>query len=212
MQKKRGRKPKGGQVIKKSIKKKVEECNKNIILHLKVIDTHNDVIKEYNFYNNTKNIKQNNNNNTIQCKLKNLQYDLHTNSIYNNSNCFWCTGSFKHEPIYIPSSFINNKYKVYGNFCTPQCAAAYLFDENIDSTIKYNRYSLLNSMYKELFTYNKNIIPAPKPFYILDKFLGNLSIEEYRNLVSKNDTNISIVDKPISNIFPELHSNSLSSI
>ena len=30
MQKKRGRTPKGGQVVKKSIKKKPEECNKNI--------------------------------------------------------------------------------------------------------------------------------------------------------------------------------------
>jgi len=211
MQKKRGRKPKGGQVIKKSIKKKVEECNKNIILHLKVKYNNEHSIKEYNYYNNTKTIKQNDNN-IIQSKLKNLQYDLHTNAIYNNSNCFWCTCSFKHEPIYIPSTIIDNKYKVYGNFCTPQCAAAYLFDENLDSTVKYNRYSLLNSMYKEVFTYNKNIIPAPKPFYILDKFLGNLSIDEYRNLVSKNDTTISIVDKPVSNIFPELHSNSLSSI
>ena len=105
MQKKRGRKPKGGQIIKKSIKKKVEECNKNIILHLKVKHNNEHAIKEYNYYNNTKSIKPNHIN-IIQSKLKNLQYDLHTQSIYNNSNCFWCTCSFKHDPIYIPSSSI----------------------------------------------------------------------------------------------------------
>tara|TARA_A100001015_G_scaffold315616_1_gene427868 strand:+ start:4191 stop:4826 length:636 start_codon:yes stop_codon:yes gene_type:complete len=211
MQKKRGRKPKGGQVIKKSIKKKEEECNKNIILHLKVKCNSENIIKEYNYYNNDKVIKQNNIS-VIQTKLKNLQYDLHTNSLYNKSDCFWCTCSFKSEPIYIPNSIMNNKYKVYGNFCSPQCAAAFLFNENIDSNVKYNRYSLLNSMYKEIFDYNKNIQPAPKPYYLLDKFLGNLSISEYREILNKNNNTISIVDKPISNIFPELHTNNLSSI
>ena len=67
-------------------------------------------------------------------------------------------------------------------------------------------------MYKDIFSYNDNIIPAPKPFYILDKFLGNLSIEEYRTLLDKNKNSIKIIDKPISNIFPELHTNSLSTI
>ena len=36
MQKKRGRKPKGGQVVKKSIKKNPKECNKIIIILLKI--------------------------------------------------------------------------------------------------------------------------------------------------------------------------------
>lgn len=211
MQKKRGRKPKGGQVVKKSIKKNVEQSNKNVILHLQVKHKNENSIKEYNYYNNTKLIK-NNDINIIQSKLKNLQYDLHTNSIYKPSNCFWCTYSFENNPIYIPNKYLNQKYHVYGNFCSPQCATAYLFNEDIDSTVKYNRYSLLNSMYKEIFTYNQNIVPAPKPHYLLDKFLGNLSIDEYRNLLSKNNNTIKIIDKPISNIYPELHSSTLSSI
>ena len=211
MQKKRGRKPKGGQILNKSIQKPTETSNKNIILHLKVKYNQENTIKEYNYYNNSKVIK-NNNTDIIQSKLKNLQYDLQTNSIYKHANCFWCTCSFKNHPIFIPKQYLNKSYQVYGNFCTPQCAVAYLFNEHIDSTIKYNRYSLLNSMYKDIFSYNDNIIPAPKPFYILDKFLGNLSIEEYRTLLYKNKNSIKIIDKPISNIFPELHTNSLSTI
>ena len=30
--------------------------------------------------------------------------------------------------------------------------------------------------------YNKNIKPAPSPYYTLSKFMGNLSINEYRSL------------------------------
>lgn len=211
MQKKRGRKPKGGQIIKKSIKKDLEECNKNIILHLKIKNNNINPIKEYNYYNNTKSIN-NTNTNIIQSKLKNLQYDLQTNSIYKNSACFWCTYTFKTSPIFIPKTYLNNKYIVYGNFCSPQCATAYLFNEKLDSTIIYNRYSLLNSIYKDIYTYNKNIIPAPNPHYLLDKYFGNLSIDEYRKLLHQNNNTITIVDKPISNIFPELHSYSASSI
>ena len=149
MQKKRGRKPKGGQVIKKSIKKKEEECNKNIILHLKVKCNSENIIKEYNYYNNDKVIKQNNIS-VIQTKLKNLQYDLHTNSLYNKSDCFWCTCSFKSEPIYIPNSIINNKYKVYGNFCSPQCAAAFLFNENIEEDF-FNLKGILIAIFSNKF-------------------------------------------------------------
>ena len=69
MQKKRGRKPKGGQVVKKSIKKNPKECNKNIILHLKVKPDNDTVIKEYNYYNTIKDIPQNTTN-IIQSKLK----------------------------------------------------------------------------------------------------------------------------------------------
>ena len=34
--KKRGRKPKGGQITNKKLSKKTSECNQNIILHLNI--------------------------------------------------------------------------------------------------------------------------------------------------------------------------------
>ncbi len=50
----------------------------------------------------------------------------------------------------------------------------------------------------------KNIKPAPNPYYLLDKFYGTLSIQEYRKLL-KNERLLLVVDKPLTRILPELH-------
>jgi hypothetical protein len=93
---------------------------------------------------------------------------------------------------------------VYGSFCCPECAAAYVFNENaLDDAVKFERYHLLNYMYGKGNNHNKNILPAPSPFYLLDKFYGNMSIEEYRKLV-QNDQLLLVVDKPICVICPEI--------
>jgi hypothetical protein len=39
---------------------------------------------------------------------------------------------------------------------------------------------------------------------MLDKFYGNLTIQEYRSLL-KNDRLFLVVDKPLTKVFPELH-------
>ena len=95
-------------------------------------------------------------------------------------------------------------YNVYGCFCSPECASAYLMEENIDSSTKFERYHLLNNIYSKIYDYKKNIKPAPNPYYFLDKYYGNLSIQEYRSLL-KNDRLFLIVDKPLTRILPELH-------
>ena len=77
-------------------------------------------------------------------------------------------------------------------------------NENIDSSVKFERYYLLNHIYAKIYNYTKNIKPAPNPYYILDKFCGNLSIQEYRALLN-NERLFLIVDKPLTRIFPELH-------
>ena len=46
--------------------------------------------------------------------------------------------------------------------------------------------------------------PAPDPFHTLNKYYGNLSIQEYRRLL-KNERLLLIVDKPLSRTLPELH-------
>ena len=53
-------------------------------------------------------------------------------------------------------------------------------------------------------TMKKNIKPAPDPFYTLDKYYGNLSIQEYRKLL-KHDRLLLVVDKPLTRSLPELH-------
>ena len=138
-------------------------------------------------------------------KLKQLEHNLHVNNVNNKkSSCFWDTFEFDNPPIYIPMHFINGTYHVYGCFCSPECGAAYLMKENIDSSVKFERYHLLNHIYSKIYEYKKNIKPAPDPRYMLEKYLGNLSIQEYRSLL-RNERLFLIVDKPLTRIMPELH-------
>ena len=138
-------------------------------------------------------------------KIKELNMRLHNNKISDkNSSCFWCSCSFSNPPIYIPKSYINGVYEVYGSFCTPECAVGFLFRENIDSTTRWERYAMLNSIYSSIFKYKKNIKPAPEPYYILDKYYGTLSIEEYRTMLRK-DKLLMVVDKPLTRVLPELY-------
>ena len=165
---------------------------------------------DYEYDNNTiNNTINNNNNNTnikeIWKKLKQLEYNLHINNISNKkSYCFWCTCDFDNPPVYIPKYFIKDSYHVYGCFCSPECGTAFLMDENIDSSTKFERYHLLNHIYAKIYDYKNNIKPAPNPYYMLDKYYGNLNIQEYRALLN-NQRLFLIVDKPLTRILPELH-------
>lgn len=145
------------------------------------------------------------NNKEIWRKLKQLEHNLHINNVNNKkSACFWCTCDFDNPPVYIPKHFINNTYNVYGCFCSPECGVAHLMHEPIDSSTKFERYHLLNHIYSKIYDYKKNVKPAPNPYYMLDKFYGNLSIQEYRSLL-RNERLFLIVDKPLTRILPELH-------
>ena len=138
-------------------------------------------------------------------KLKELTYQLHTNSISDKkSACFWCTCDFDNPTILIPKFELNKMYHCYGCFCSPECATAYLFEEPIDNSTRFERYHLLNHIYCKIYNYEKNIKPAPNPYYLLNKYYGNLSIQEYRRLL-KNERLLLVVDKPLSRILPELH-------
>jgi hypothetical protein len=138
-------------------------------------------------------------------KLKVLEHSLHMNNICDKkSACFWCTYEFDNPPVYIPKYFIKDSYQVYGCFCSPECATAYLMEENIDSSSKFERYHLINHVYSKIYNYDKNIKPAPNPYYMLDKYYGNLTIQEYRSLL-RNESLFLIVDKPLTRILPELH-------
>jgi len=153
---------------------------------------------------------RNNNNNenemkTISAKLKELTTNLHLNNIsYKKSACFWCTHDFDNPPIFIPKHEINAVYHCYGCFCSPECATAFLFKEHIDTATRFERYHLINHIYCKIYGYTKNVKPAPDPFYLLNKYYGNLSIQEYRQLL-KNERLLIIVDKPLSRTLPELH-------
>ena len=174
-------------------------------------DLNNDIIYNEINNNNNNNNKENlndekdNNIKEVWKKLKTLEHNLHINNISDKkSACFWCTYDFDSPCIYIPKHFLKDSYHVYGCFCSPECATAYLMDENIDTSSKFERYHLLNHIYSKIYDYKKNIKPAPNPFYILDKYYGNLNINEYRGLL-KSERLFLVVDKPLTRILPELH-------
>ena len=138
-------------------------------------------------------------------KLKVLEHNLHVNNICDKkSACFWCTCDFDNPPVYIPKHYIKDAFDVYGCFCSPECATAHLMEEPIDSSSKFERYHLLNNIYAKIYDYNKNIKPAPNPYYMLDKYYGNLTIQEYRSLL-RNERLFLVVDKPLTRVLPELH-------
>tara|TARA_B100001059_G_scaffold228893_1_gene260642 strand:- start:1674 stop:2636 length:963 start_codon:yes stop_codon:yes gene_type:complete len=189
-------------------------------------NNNNNSIKSFNYHNNNNNCLINDDNNIynennsdteiinnndkidknhIWTKINKLKINLHNNNICDKrSACFWCTYEFDNPPIYIPQNEFKDTYQVYGCFCSPECSAAYLLNEKIDSSIKFERYQLLNHVYGKMYNYTKNIKPAPNPHYLLDKYYGSLSIKEYRNLF-KNDQLLIIVDKPLTHVFPELY-------
>ena len=138
-------------------------------------------------------------------KLRILKLKLHFNEVSDKrSHCFWCTCSFDNPPVFIPKQERNDIIEVYGCFCSPECAVAYLKTEPIDCSVLWERYALLNNIYSRIYNYEKNIKPAPNPYYTLDKYYGNLTIQEYRKLLSK-DRLLLVVEKPLTKILPELY-------
>lgn len=122
-------------------------------------------------------------NKIISKKLEDLSKQLKSNNVNKKGACFWCTYCFDNDSIMIPKYEMKNTYYCYGNFCSPECACSYLMNENIESSQKFERYYLLNIIYSKIYNYEKNIKLAPSPFYTLDKFYGNLNIQEYRKLL-----------------------------
>ena len=141
----------------------------------------------------------------INTKLKKLKICLYKNSLQDKkSACFWCTYEYDNSPCYIPKYELDGKIYGYGSFCRPECAVAYLMKETIDDSSKFERYHLLNQLYSKVYNYKKNIKPAANPYYLLDRYYGNLTIQEYRKLL-KTEHMLSVIDKPMTRILPELH-------
>jgi hypothetical protein len=221
--KKRGRKPKGGKIIKN-----ISDLNKNqivkkpnVILHLKCAtnDIHDNtqlsgVNPKFLNINKQSNVQYNEINMSeeqklekkdIYEKIRQLKFNLHNNDVSDKrSNCFWCTYPFDNPPIYIPRKERNGSIEVYGCFCSPECAVAHLKKEPLDTSTLWERYALLNNIYSDIYKYENNIKPAPDPHYILDKYYGTLTIQEYRKLLN-NQQLLLVVEKPLTKILPELY-------
>jgi hypothetical protein len=101
--------------------------------------------------------------------------------IYRIVEVLWAI-DFDNPPVYIPKHYINGTYEVYGCFCSPECAAAHLMKEPIDSSTKFERYYLLNSIYGK----NKNIKIISDAISDIDGTIDFYHDEDY-TLVSSMD-------------------------
>jgi hypothetical protein len=100
-------------------------------------------------------------------------------------SCWWCDYTFDNFPVYIPNSYKNNIYYVFGNFCSFNCAAKYnrkmLNDHKCDT-----RYSLLcNLKYK--ITGDSSPIKLAEDRELLKSKGGKYTINNFRksfNMIS----------------------------
>ncbi len=117
--------------------------------------------------------------------------------------CFWCCHGFQSAPCAIPSHILDEVWHMYGNFCSPECAAAYLFKEKIDTHIQWERYALLNCLYAVDAEIKhgapRGIRPAP-PREVLRMFGGSMDISEYRAIVHEKKLRVDVLTPPMVSI------------
>lgn len=89
--------------------------------------------------------------------------------------CWWCTYQFENDPCFIPEKYYNDKYYVFGCFCSFNCAASY--NLNINDYKVMERYALLKKIYNINLDKKSKLAP---PKEVLTKYGGIVSIENYR--------------------------------
>jgi len=146
---------------------------------------------------------KNNRSNVEKCLIqfaesnKNKSWPSST-SIY----CWWCCHPFEGPPCALPCDYSNNVFKVWGVFCSPECAAAYNFNDIHSGYDLWERYSLLNYLYRKIYNNNNIKIKLAPPKQTLKIFGGNLSIKEFR-IQNTNYNNIyKIIMPPLISITP----------
>ena len=152
-------------------------------------------IKEIALYNNKNDYEINNKVNEEKKNNKDSNLNLnYYNYVKTYSNiqksyvkCNWCLSDCEKNNIYkLPYEINNNIIKYYGNFCCPECAVAFNFNE-LDDEYIWERYSLLNYLYNDN-DIKLNIAPSR---LLLDIFGGPLCIDEFKNIIaSKKHVNI----------------------
>lgn len=140
--------------------------------------------------NNEKHIIESNNDESSEYKVVNLLKDFEEKNKVNEwpSNtsicCYWCCHKFENPPFGIPVYFKNNIFGVFGCVCSLECGAAYNFKMNDNIDEMWERYNLMNLLYRKL-NLGKFVKPAPDRLS-LKIFGGYLDISEFRKFFKSN--------------------------
>jgi len=147
----------------------------------------------------------NNSSNNTENDIKNNYVKMYQGNHNSNIKCNWCLHECENNNIYkLPYIIKTNHIQYYGNFCCPECACAFNFNELNDEYV-WDRYSLLNYLYSDS---TSKISMAPSRL-VLDIFGGPLSIQEFRSLNS-NKQHLNIIMPPQFIICPKLEVSSSS--
>jgi hypothetical protein len=119
-----------------------------------------------------------------------------------NIKCWWCRHNFKGVPCALPVYYVNEIFYVFGIFCSPECAAAYNFSDFLNIGDKWERYSLLNFLYRRLYGDNNIRIKLAPPWQTLQDCGGQLSIQEFRQQNLDPDNSVKIILPPMTSLIP----------
>lgn len=126
---------------------------------------------------------------------------------YNQQTCcFWCCHKFVWSAVVVPVSYdaYKNLYTCEGHFCSPECALAHIYSDNrLSESTKWNRHSLLRTLYSDLYK-DRTLSPSP-PRTLLRMFGGPLDIEQYREY-TYGENNIVLSElHPVRLLFPSMN-------
>jgi len=190
------------------------------------VNTINNIIYDSNNITNSNNIKIDRNdikdkhddfedetktNKVIKKNLRNILYEfINSNNektwpSSTNIYCWWCCHPFNNTPCALPEYFKKDKFYVSGVYCSFNCAASYNFSKNDDNI--WERYSLLNLMYKKLYHQKFIKINLAPPRETLKIFGGYMNIEEFRDNSYKNEKIFTVINPPLISIIPKIEEN-----
>lgn len=110
--------------------------------------------------------------------------------------CFWDCHPFRGRPCVIPVVIEEDIWRVYGNFCCPECAAAYLFHERLDSHVKWERYALLNRLYAD----GADPVRLAPDRTVLRLFGGTMDVVDYRTALAEKRMRVDVMTPPMISI------------
>ena len=100
----------------------------------------------------------------------------------NNLHCWWCCHPFEGKAFVLPRRLHHptNSYYVYGNFCSPPCAKAYLLGEG-PNPLRGKRIAWFRDLLCRYYDIpiSKHINSAP-PRHFLEIFGGQKTISQFR--------------------------------
>lgn len=121
-----------------------------------------------------------------------------------NIYCFWCVFPFNNTPCAIPEKYIDGTFYVSGCFCSPECAAAHIFNNSSSDNV-WEQYTLLNLLYKDI--YGSNRIKIALPRNVLQIFGGYMTIDEFRSFHNNKYKEATMIMPPLYSVIPQIEEN-----